>query len=556
MVRDPKQWLLLHVEKVVLAVMLLLLVLVLAVYHPWNIQVEKKDQIRIMVEDGEDRISKGKWKKELPAPTYGQKVTDLLNVPWPDHAWEDMGAASPKLLGREVCKIVTPRDVKIDGPIRVLVPKVLPPRRVFAKAERGEVLIVFEMEEEAQRKENEGADEVYFEGLPFDHIEIERINKRTAATKVITPTDWLPAGLPARYGAPRTGANAPVRFAEPVYLFAQPRRGGEDTRRRDEERRRLEEAMARERDQERERRRRERELEDRRRRDAAKRMADDTRDLKDRVIRDRTGRPTRPARRVNRTTKTPRKTPRVTPRRKIDPADVAPGGVYYFVDRDVDAGSEYEYRIVVYCKNPAINEPGKVTATTPKILASRPVSTGRRGKIVTQKVTKWYFQGGSVGSNVQLGTFRVRCFVGGRKGLTPEEIKEIIDEFLNPRGEDVKVAGRGKDEVAGLWVEQDFQVKPGEEIGKKVRKNVDGQMRDIDFSTECCLVSVRNDVQVLEAKRKVSVPGPDGRPTTVEEIRRIVNASKLRCSYTDVNGELQMRWQKPAPRIENEPLPE
>ena len=62
-------------------------------------------------------------------------------------------------------------------------------------------------------------------------------------------------------------------------------------------------------------------------------------------------------------------------------------------------------------------------------------------------------------------------------------------------------------------------------------------------------------VHVVEEQEKRLVPGRDG-PKTVLDVRRIVNAAKLRCAYVDAEGNLKIRWQENAPSIDKESLPQ
>ena len=91
MLRDPKQFLLLHVEKVVLVVMALLVVLVIYVYQPWSIDVPETDDIRNQLREGERRVKPTRWDPLPPVPDYVGKANTAYRVPWPE-------AEPPKML--------------------------------------------------------------------------------------------------------------------------------------------------------------------------------------------------------------------------------------------------------------------------------------------------------------------------------------------------------------------------------------------------------------------------------------------------------------------------
>ncbi|HUU43556.1 MAG TPA: hypothetical protein VMX57_07245, partial [Planctomycetota bacterium] len=282
MVRDPKQWLLLHGEKVVFAVMVLLLVLVVSVYRPWSIEVPAKEDIRTLTEKAEILMKEGDPNRKLPPlvpPDYRIRVEQFWREPWKDYRAPDRRPLSTAAIWSPFSTIL-PGDDKRPTPL----PPVLTARRVVVRAERGESLIMFDLDdfEENRQLQQLGVPE-YQGGLEFDHIEVLRINRATGETAPVTPPNWLPEGLPARYGAPprNLGVGTQLHFAEPVYLFAQRapgpdedrlRREMEDLRRqRDEiDRRGREEADR----QEQERRRRAEE--DRKRREEAERARTET----------------------------------------------------------------------------------------------------------------------------------------------------------------------------------------------------------------------------------------------------------------------------------------
>ena len=231
-----------------------------------------------------------------------------------------------------------------------------------------------------------------------------------------------------------------------------------------------------------------------------------------------------------------------------------PSGVYWFVDKDVKTGMEYEYRVVVYCKNP-IYGTSKATPGMPPVLASKPATSSTAG-VVFPSITKWYFQGGFVSQDAQTGTFRVRRFVGGRSGFSSAEINEALADFMRPEGEPKRPTKKpaADENAGGIWVQQNFQVRPGEEIGRKAVVDVSGQPREVDFATGCQLVSISDEVSVVESVRERLVPGKDA-PKTVQDVQRIVNAVKLRCAYINPQGGLDARWQENAPALDKEMMP-
>jgi len=554
--RDPKQWLLLHVEKVVLGVMLLLLALVVSVYRPWSIEVPEKEEIRTLTEDAVRLMKDGDPDRQRPKlipPDYKTRVWQIWREPCKDYR-------RPERRGVSTAAIWSPFNTILDpdrGPKTYPVPPMLKAKRVLVKAGRGEALILFELDDLLQQKQLQqlGVDE-YMRGLPFVRIEILRVNRATGEATPITPPKWLPEGLPRRYGAPLDEFDARLRFAEPIYIFAQRRPAGPDE---DRLRREMEDL-----------RRRREEMERRRRAEAEERLREEKmrRELEEREARRRRemdGRSPRTPRRTTTTTKptvrTPRRRPRRTPAKRIRPRVIdtgpvkAPESVYWFVDKNVKSGTDYEYRVVIYCKNPLFGT-RKADADTPRVVKSAAATTAGQG-ISFPSITKWYFQGGSVTRDLQMGTFKVRRFVGGHTGFTNAEISDAIADFMRPEDEAAPVRRKqGDDETAGgLWVEQSFQVRPGEEIGKSATVSVEGEPRKVDFATGCHLVSIRDEVHVIESVRKRMVPGRDA-PMTVEDVRRFVNAAKLRCAYTDPRGGLQVRWQESPPAMDKEVLPQ
>jgi hypothetical protein len=228
---------------------------------------------------------------------------------------------------------------------------------------------------------------------------------------------------------------------------------------------------------------------------------------------------------------------------------VAQSGWYYFVDPNVDPDARYDYSVIIVCKNPIFGAKKQYeTGNVPKTVSSRPVSTATSlAPVVVEEFKKWWFQGGT--PELETGTFKVRCLVGGRRDITDEDIRGIVAECSATAGGTTvgpkPVKKSGPEEV---WTEQNFPVRPGEEIGGKATVTVNGEKREVDFATGCTLVSVWTDVQVTEDPRKVTVmvPGKET-PESVERIYRVVHPGKLRIAYVDRKGKMKTRWQEVAP---------
>ncbi|HUW55563.1 MAG TPA: hypothetical protein VMZ92_02935 [Planctomycetota bacterium] len=540
MFRDPKQFLLMHVEKVVLVVMLILLLLVIYVYKPWSIEIPETNEIRRQLEDGQMLVDRPVWK--LPeVPDYVAKTSGIIRVPWTGDTTPPTVLPYSKPVFVDLMRKGTIwREQAPDAP------PILPPAAVYAKADKGQVVVVFQIDDQSQRRKLEGtAVQEYQEGLEYDHIEIWRIDKTTGERIQITPADWRPKELPARYGAPATVYGTPTfaprsMFGEPVYLFAQnrppdPRKMEEDLRRQMEEdmRRRMEEEKQR---QDELRRRLE---EDRRRRMGETPTETPTRRTPTRRTPTVTT-PQPPMRRPTRITRTP-------------VLVVAPTGWYYFIDQKVDPDAQYEYAIIISCKNPVFGSP-RYTGAAEKVVPvvrSAPATVLADKKIASFK--RWYFQGGTVSEQLEMGTFKVRVFVGGRREITMDEINVIVAELSGTAGTKKSAT---PPEPEGIWVEHNFTVRPGEVIGKMVNKPVGDDKRDIEFGTGCTLVSIMNDVKVVEEPYTVTRPGPDGKFQTVQLLRRVVFPQKLRIAYVDRKGKLMTRWQEVAPSLSATELPE
>jgi len=535
MFRDPKQFLLLHVEKVVFVVILILLALVVGVYRPWSIDVPEKVVIRNLLEDLRKGMGETKWDKLPEVPDYVGKVKGAYERPWPEEN-------PPSLLPPQKLVFL---NVKKSGwvPQAPVPPPVLAAKAVYAKADKGQVVVVFSIDDQAERRALEGtAVPEYQEGLDFDRIEIWRVDKSSGEKAVlITPPNWLPPGLPRRYGAPpgwigeEPGPHA--LFGEPVYIFAQsgrPRGGDDDERRRMEEemRRRMEEDI-----------RRQRELE--------ARLEEERRRMQEPVgprttpgpVRTKPGPLTVPVR------PTPRTTTTIHPEKPLTPQ----GGWYHFIDRNVDPDARYEYSVLIYCKNPIFGAKKQYdTSSVPEMVSSRSVSTATSlPPVAVESFKNWWFKGGSALEQMEMGSFKIRCLVGGRQDITDEDIRRIVAECSSPPEEGVAAVKpkkpTEKPEPEGVWVEENFTVRPGEEIGKKATVTVNGERREVDFGTGCYLVSVWNDVQVIEVPGTILVIGKEKTPESVERINRIVHPGKLRIAYVDRKGKMKTRWEEQVP---------
>jgi hypothetical protein len=534
MVRDPKQFLLLHVEKVVFVVILILLTLVIGVYRPWSIDVPEKASIRRALDECRVRMTSPSWDKLPAVPDYVGRAKGAYERPWPEDN-------PPALLPPQ--KLVF-FNVKRSGwvPQAPTPPPVVPVKAVYAKADKGQVVVVFNVDDQAERRALETtAVPEYQEGLDFDCIEIWRLDKSSGEKVLITPARWLPSGLPRRYGAPpgwigeEPGPH--TMFGEPVYLFAQVGRPGP---RDDDERRRMEEEM-----------KRRMEEDIRRQRELEQRLEEERRRMEEQSP--VTPKTTPGPRRVTKPSVLVKPGPKTISSEK-GPPYASQGGWYHFIDRNVDPDARYEYSVVIHCRNPIFGAKKQYeTSSVPPMVSSRPVGTGTSlPPVAVESFKKWWFQGGTASEQLEMGTFKVRCLVGGRRDINDEDISRIVTE-CNTAAQGGEGAGLKKPtekaEPEGVWIEQNFTVRPGEEIGAKSAMTVNGEKRDVDFGTGCFLVSVWNDVQVTEDRRTAMVPGKEGTPETVERVNRVVHPQKLRMAYVDRKGRMKTRWQEMAPPI-------
>jgi hypothetical protein len=412
-------------------------------------------------------------------------------------------------------------------------PTVLAPREVRARAEKGQAVVVFRIDEYAERQALDAMRaQEYQDGLTYNHIEIVRVNRSdpTQRPVTVTPEGWLPRGLPQRYGAPVVPIVGPrSMFEQPVYIFAQ--RGGESAAER-KARRELELEM-------------ERRMEEERRWEEERLRTMDREDVQ-RMHRER-----------SRTTPTPGpEIVRPLPGTRVRTG--VPAGWYHFVDRDVPPDARYEYQVIIYCDNPLfgsrkVTDPSKV----PQIVKSDAV--GAAETVMIESFKRWYFTGGTTAGDVETGTFKVRCFIGGRTELTPGEIAAIVAELAGGVSETPgtrAVAARpAAAETFGEWVEHNFQVVPGEEIGRRAVVAVKDEKREIDFGTGCQLVSLQDDVRVDEEVRKVPVE-KNGGIQMVERVLRRTYPHQLRIAYLDRNGTLQTRYRESVPPLGGTPAPE
>lgn len=544
---DPRQFLLLHVEKIVFAVMVVLLVLVIAVYQPWSIEVPEKAVIKKLLDDGRVSMAEPKWDRLPEVPDYVQTINEKIDRPWPR-------GAGPQLLDpKKLVFFNIPRGRWV--PRAPEPPPVVRAAAVYAKADKGQAVIVFRLNDLAQQQAlDRTMIQEYLDGLEWDHIEIRRIDKGTGEKTLITPKDWLPTGLPSYYGVGSrevgAGAMRERSFGEPVYLFAQraPSDPGQEDewRQMEEERRRR--AL--------ERRQLEMELRRRAEQELKRREAGGARGSREPTVRPRT-----PPTRI-----TPRPTIRTRPIRTIPvrprttPTTVTtPSGWYYFIDRKVAPDTKYEYQVIIYCKNPIFGaEKSYDTKEVKEIVQSELVSTSASNVVEVESYKKWYFKGGSISDRLVLGTFNVRSFVGGRKEITADEINQIVKDLSTPIDERTRIGRKKPVRIVpeGVWVEQNFTVHPGEEIGRKTFIDVGGEKREVDFGTGCIIVSIENDVQVVEEQRTVIVPGEDGKVERVKRVRRVVYPRKLRVAYVDRKGNLKTRWEQVTPPLDSTPIPE
>ncbi len=544
MTSDPRQLLLMHVEKIVLVVMGALLIVVLWFYQPWSVEVRENQKIKDLLTQGLDLRAKkdSPWTPEVPP------ALDCISGPnglYP-RPWQNDPA--PSLLPPNwpiFWNLPKNRVWKAQAPAP---PTVVPVTAVYAKADRGQAVIVFQLDDMAQRRalETTGVTD-YQNGLEVERVEVWRIDRNTRQKTRITPDGWLPADLPPRYGGPApTSKAAPADlFGIPVYTYAQGMQP--DPRAEDEMRRRMQEEM-----------RKRMEEEMRRRRDEEKKMEERRRkEDEDRLKRELEGsgpRPTPPPRTPRTTTpRTP--APRTPAPRTPTPTPTpgatggTPGGWYYFVDQSIDPDGRYEYNVVVVCKNPVYPQyKDSPQERVPEFVQSEAVSTPPATEVKVESYKRWYLQGGTRSAQIEKGIFKVRSFIGGRREFSAEEIAGIVAELSGADTKTRKPAPKTVAEPEGTWVEAMFNVLPGEEIGGKASVTVGADRREVDFSTGCFVVSIENDLQVVEDHRTTPVSGKDGVVKNEERINRMV-IPKLRVAYMDRKGVLRTKWQEVAPPL-------
>jgi hypothetical protein len=524
--RDPKQLLLMHVEKVVLAVMLVLLVLVLVAYEPWSITVEQKGTILSKLEDVQKKAKSTDWPDVLTPRAFDAEI-ETLQKKWWGEADEPHSLAPGKLIFWNLSE----KGVYFDRPPDP--PPVAPVAAVYAKADRGQVIVVFQIKDADQQKALLGSGVGDYQGgCEFERIEIYRTDRNAPHAKpvLITPEGWLPAGLPGRYGAPAGDELGPRGyFGVPVYIYAQPRPPAAPA----DEGRRMREEM------------------ERRDREDKEKKAEEDRRRREEEIRT-TGKDTPEV------TTPPARQPQPVPVRTAPPTYVKqpkPGtvgtaepkqGWYYFVDQGVDPDGRYAYNVVIVVRNPVFIKYKGTDDKVAEFAKSPAVNTPENLEVKVESYKKWFFQGVMSSGQVEMGTFRVRSYIGGRRQFTAEEIDGIVGELsgvtTKAPAPKTKVA-----EPAGEWIEQSFTVYPGEEIGGKRMVMVAGAREEVDFSTGCFLVSVGQDSQVIETRQTVTVPGAGGM-VKEERVSRMV-IPKLRCAYMDRRGNLQSRWREDVPPL-------
>jgi hypothetical protein len=227
---------------------------------------------------------------------------------------------------------------------------------------------------------------------------------------------------------------------------------------------------------------------------------------------------------------------------------------FYFIDSSstLEPDVEYQYKVIIYCKNPI--DPKKYpNSKVQRIVENDKDSTEASNPVKIEAFRQWYFTGGA--PNPETGTFRVRVYVGGKREISQEEVDQILAELEGTGAEkpikkkDTTTAKKGaekKTEESGVWLEENFTARPGEEIGGKKPRVINGEKREIDFSTGCQLVSIEYGIQVVEDRRTLKVAG---KTEPVERIQRLVNAQKLRVHYIDHLGNLKSRWQEAVPTM-------
>ena len=548
---DPKQFLLLHVEKAVFFVMAGLLVLVIWIFPPWDISVDEKDKILGHVSDLKKyRISD----EETPDPKadpFLQEITNRINTPWGPRNMpfgDDWVTDIPRPLpdNRRIF------EDRVDGggdPIAPP-PHVVSPSAVYAVADKGQAVIVFVLDDAAQRRAL-GASEVlgYAEnGLPFDHIEIYRVDEVTGEREEVTPKtkDWLPPGLPARYGAPiaTEGGARLDGFGPAVYVWSQRRGGRASDAERELRERAASEREARDRENERNQRERDRMMRERAAREAEARRRRRANERKDpRRKPDLRKRPPRIIRRTG---------PKILVKRVAQEqtvpslAEHAKLGRFYFVDKNVTPDRRFLYEVVIICQNPLF----KKSKPLVEPLAYSEACRSKR-ELEVPSFTRWFFQSGTASGNIRYARCTVRRFVGGRKDINLEEIDRIIQKLV-AGDEPTKTPKKGAlpENIEGMWIEETFKVMPGEEIGgdKLVKLPGGKDPKLIEFGTKCFLVNLDEDFVVIEKPRWKTIKTKDG-VKRIKVLSRHVSR-KMRIQYLDPEGRLKTRVQQRIPALE------
>ncbi len=535
---DPKQMLLKHIEKVVMLLACVVLTLTVWSYPPWHPDIDQAREINKHLEEigtrelveytADPELAKQNKNLELPpgidkVPNYVGMIDELVRKPWPDKK----GITELDLMKA----IFVDVNMKPIGPWQVapFPPRMLPvpPGGVLAKGAKGRVVVIFRIDQQAQRRvlEDTGVLEYTDKGLPFHSIIIKRRDVTTGETRTISKE--FPEGFPKYYGPPEDMPFVPARplggaaldgpahwrSTDHVVIYAQrnppPPRDridpAEADQRREEERRaRFEEEL----------RRRQEELR-RRQEEKTPRTGTETRRPKPR---------------------SGTKRPRPAPGRKPGPGL---GNRYFWFVDNVDTEGTYEYSVTLTVKNPVHGlKKFKDAKKRPGLLTSE-ATTSNIVKIASFK--EWYFSGGAPAS--EQAWCVVRVLTSEERKLDGAAVENIVREI---RAGGVGV-GKQLDEPAGEWATQRFEVRPGEEIGRrKIVSLPSGERRMVDFSTGVQMVALSEDYDAVEVSGSRLVQ-KDGALVRQEVLRRSV-VPKLKITVVDRKGKTYSRWRETPPR--------
>ena len=518
-VMDPKQWLLKHVEKVVLVAALGVLCWSLYAYPPWAAKNPLVDAINRNVKGIQDR-QKVEYTADAETKDPNKKVPPGINPV------QDYVAVVEKTVGQpwSDANEVTPYDSRwvifeddIGGhwtPVAPAPVGVEAPTQVLAKAEKNRVIVIFKIDDRVQQRAcEESRVREYGKGLPFYQVIITResVSGHEAPVELNKGVNWLPTGLGKRYGEPAeaVGGGAlldgpgPWHMEEGVVVFSQRARPPDvgDEQRREEERRRVEEELRRQQEQE------------KKRRDAEKTG-----------VKPPVGTGTTPG-------------PKPITGGPKPPKTVTPGTeerYYWFVDNDVETEGKYKYTVTIVVKNPVYKSPAYTDSDKVPPLLSSTAAVSNVVEIAPFK--EWYFTGGVPATEQAMCV--VRVLTAQERKLDNAAVLALVAQIK--QGE----TGATGTEPAGEWVKERFSVKPGEEVGVvKSTKLADGQAVDVDFATGGEVILMSQGFQVSEGEQNKLIQAPDGTLQRVKVVTRTV-VPRLEITVMDRKGNVYRKWQE------------